>query len=202
LLQDQQEKGYYKVRLPGEADEGWIYRSYVRRFRGQLPAPPYDRKVQYGDWLDEDGNCRNTRAEVLIRDQVGSGLKFKDTKQCTVSEGTWHDPYTGMTFHKASELQIDHVVPLKNAHMNGAWAWPKERKREYANFLGFDKHLLAVKSLENSKKGDKGPDKYIPPLMAYRCEYVELWTQIKTDWNLEVPPNEQQAIDQVRASCP
>src|SRR5574341_1527614 len=111
LLQDQQEKGYYKVRLPGEADEGWIYRSYVRRFRGELPAPPYDRKVQYGDWRDEDGNCRNTRAEVLIRDQVGSGLTFTDSKQCTVSGGTWHDPYTGMTFHKASEVQIDHVVP-------------------------------------------------------------------------------------------
>lgn len=201
LLQNRQENGYYKVRLPGEAEEGWIYRSYVRRFPGQVPAPPYDRIVQYGRWIDADKDCQDTRAEVLIRDQVGPGLEFKDTKNCLVSKGTWHDPYTGTTFHNASELQIDHVVPLKNAHVNGAWAWPKERKREYANYLEFDKHLLAVQSSENSKKGDKGPDKYLPPRTAYHCEYVGLWTQMKTDWHLEIPPNEQEAMNQVRVNC-
>ena len=28
------------------------------------------------------------------------------------------------------------MVPLKNAHLSGAWAWNPAMKEEYANYLG------------------------------------------------------------------
>lgn len=39
LLQPQQENGYYRVRRPETGAAGWVYRTFVRRFAGTLPAP-------------------------------------------------------------------------------------------------------------------------------------------------------------------
>ena len=94
--------------------------------KGKLDLP-YDRLL-YGSWVDEDGDCQNTRAEVLIRDNDFGVVEFKTLKQCHVVSGTWFDPYTGEVFQEASQLDIDHVVPLKNAHQSGAWAWSPEKK--------------------------------------------------------------------------
>src|SRR5438034_455475 len=38
LIDDRQTSGYYHVSIPGNG-EGWIYRSYIRRHRGDPPLP-------------------------------------------------------------------------------------------------------------------------------------------------------------------
>ena len=63
--------------------------------------------------MDEDGNCRDTRAEVLIASSTGRVHMRKNG--CSVDRGKWFDPYTGKTFTQASDVDIDHLVPL-------AWA--------------------------------------------------------------------------------
>ena len=50
------------------------------------------------------------------------------------------------------------MVPLFNAHLSGAWQWDAERKREYANYLDYDNHLIAVKSVANRAKSADGPE--------------------------------------------
>ena len=42
-------------------------------------------------------------------------------KRCTVSRGRWLAPYTGKFFFEASDVDIDHLVPLK-------WAWDQGAK--------------------------------------------------------------------------
>ena len=71
--------------------------------------------------------------------------------------GSWNDPYSGRTITDASKLDIDHMVPLKEAHESGAANWPRERERAYANDLDDPDTLIAVDRRLNRQKGAKDP---------------------------------------------
>ena len=43
------------------------------------------------------------------------------------------DSYTGETVTDATRVEIDHMIPFKNAHDSGGWAWDKTRKAAFAN---------------------------------------------------------------------
>jgi hypothetical protein len=201
LLRGDAENGYYHVHLASH-EEGWIYKTLVRRSSARDVRRPSYRRALYPHWIDEDGDCQKARDEVLIRDDDDRIVTFQDRNQCKVAGGTWLDPYSGKTFRRARQLDVDHFVPLKNAHESGAWAWSRERRREYANYLRHEMHLLAVSASENRGKGDKGPDRYLPPRRQYHCEYVETWVRIKNDWGLEMTSGEAQAVRDVRSRCP
>ena len=80
-------------------------------------CPKYDRKSYY-HWVDEeDRDCQNARHEVLIEESLT--VAFKTDKGCRVVSGSWKDPCSGSTITDASQLDIDHLVPLKEAHESG-----------------------------------------------------------------------------------
>jgi hypothetical protein len=122
----------------------------------------YNRK-DWPHWIDIDGDCQNTRHELLIETSSVS-VQFKNDKRCTVRYGQWYGVYTGETFTKASDLDIDHVVPLAHAHRHGADTWTKAQRREFAN--DFD-NLLVVDDSTNQSKSDKAPHEWLPPLKEY-----------------------------------
>jgi 5-methylcytosine-specific restriction endonuclease McrA len=142
--------------------------------------PAYNRK-DWPHWIDEDRDCQNTRAEILIRDNVGT-IKFKRNKQCNVSWGKWVCPYTGNVYTKASDIDIDHIVPLSYAHRHGAAGWSRERKRAFAND---PLNLLAVEDNTNQAKGSKGPTAWMPPRTGYHAEYCRMWSAVITKYGLE-----------------
>ncbi len=80
----------------------------------------YERTA-WKHWVDEDKDCQNARHEVLIAES-NSPFEFKTDKGCRVISGTWNDPYSGRTITDASKLDIDHMVPLKEAHESGGYA--------------------------------------------------------------------------------
>ena len=80
-----------------------------------------------------------------------------------VESGDWFGAYTGESFTDPGDLDVDHMVPLENAHRSGGWAWSKERKAEYANDLSYANHLIAVQASANRRKGSKGPEEWKPP---------------------------------------
>src|SRR5690606_22107378 len=104
--------------------------------------PPYDRD-DWRHWVDEDRDCQNARHEVLIAESMWP-VTCTDERQCSVAAGRWLDPYTGQVVTEASALDIDHMVPLANAHRSGGWAWDAERRQAFANYLLYDDHLIAV----------------------------------------------------------
>ena len=169
------------------------------------PTTPYNRKGHFGTWVNDPGNtdCFNTRAKVLIRDSQRQ-VEFTPNNHCVVSAGLWKDPYTGELFESARQVQIDHVVPLKHAYISGAWAWEPKKRCVYANFTANNFHLLAVSGRENMRKGDRGPDGYMPPNHDDICPYLESWLKIKMIWGLMIWPDEASAIvDQIKgANCP
>lgn len=163
------------------------------------PKPPYDRRA-WPHWSDEDQDCLDTRNEVLLRDSV-SGVGFADDRGCLVSEGEWEDPYTGKILTMLRNVQVDHLVPLKNAHDSGGFAWSRQRRIEYANDLGFRFHLLAVSGTENRKKGARGPDEWKPPNKAFWCQYAQAWATIKQVWNLRSTAAEREALRDMLVTC-
>jgi hypothetical protein len=165
--------------------------------------PKYDRLAHFGAWMHQDSkkSCHDTRENVLARDADSSvPVEFKPPSECVITGGLWHEPYTGVDVTSAANVQIDHVVPLRNAYYSGAWAWRGALRCNYANFLANDFHLLAVSGHENMKKSDHGPENYMPPDRAFHCDYVGHWLRIKTIWQLTVTKDELRAIQDVLTS--
>ena len=63
----------------------------------------------------------------------------------------------------ASDVDIDHMVPLSNAWKSGAASWTTARRQSFANDLQ-NPQLLAVTDNVNQAKGDQGPETWKPPL--------------------------------------
>ena len=156
------------------------------------PSHTYDRK-QFGNWIDADGDCQDTRQEVLI-EESRIPVTFKTARQCRVIAGEWHDPYTGRVFADPSLLDVDHVVPLKEAFDSGADQWSGEKMRQYFNDLTNTDHLIAVYRGTNRSKGARDPAHWLPPNQAYHREYVTIWLEIKKAWGLSLDPEEAKVI--------
>ncbi|MEY2966404.1 MAG: hypothetical protein RLY50_454, partial [Actinomycetota bacterium] len=126
-------------------------------------------------------------AESLSRAQV-------DPFGCKVIEGDWYSPYDGLTHTDPAELDIDHVVPLKEAWDSGAHSWSAARRRAFANDLSDPRSLIAVTSAVNRSKGDKDPSNWLPPNRADWCRYIADWVAVKARWGLTMDKSEHGRI--------
>ena len=163
--------------------------------------PAYNRD-EWRHWSDADGDCQNTRAEVLISESLSAVTFTPASGGCTVSTGLWIGPFTGRSFTQASDVDVDHMVPLKNAHDSGGWAWSAQKKKEYANNLSNVQHLVAVDDGSNQAKGARGPEEWMPPLAAYWCQYAADWIEVKNVWGLSATVVEWTALQSMLTTCP
>jgi hypothetical protein len=157
----------------------------------------YDRST-WVHWVDADHDCQDTRAEVLIRD---TQAPVTPAGGCTVSTGSWLDPYTGNTLTQASDVDIDHRVPLGNAHVSGGYAWSAAQKQAYANYLDDPAQLVAVTDTVNQSKGDRSPDQWKPPLTSDYCDYATNWIEVKDRWALTITQPEHDALATMLTTC-
>jgi hypothetical protein len=170
-----------------------------------LRIAPHNTTVVYSrdawvHWIDEDGDCQNARAEVLITESL-KPVTFTAADNCTVSTGEWRDPYTGQTWTLASDVDVDHTVALHNAHVSGGHAWDAARKQAYANDLSASEHLNAMEDNLNAAKGSSAPDQWKPPLQNTWCGYASDWVEIKKRWDLSVTQSEHDALEDMLATC-
>ncbi len=159
------------------------------------PSEPYNRDDYLTSWLDSDGDCINTRHEVLIVESLLAVTMDQDG--CSVVTGLWYDPYTDQLFTDPLDLDIDHMVPLNEAHASGGYAWTSAQRREFANYMADPGALIAVSASANRSKGDRDPANWLPPNTAYHCEYVKKWESIKKRFGLTMDQNEQVAVDTI-----
>lgn len=158
------------------------------------------------DWphwdKDVGGGCFTVRDKVLAEESFVPVETVPASRgRCRVVKGLWNDPYTGLTFTESSDVDIDHVVPLKEAHGSGGHGWTRERRRAYANYLAYSHHLIAVDDSTNqTAKSDRDPSEYLP-VASFQCRYVEVWLRIKETWNLSMDQAEADAIAAVLAGC-
>lgn len=211
------EKNYVQLEFPNDSPTDFSITKTIERFfksiqnnyysllnwstqtrNGELKIENYNRKLKFGRWINDpnDDSCLNTRALVLVRDSIQNVI-FKKTNHCSVESGSWNDPYTGKNFSSSTDIQIDHVVPLKNAYLSGAYRWNFKTRCLYANYLGAKFHLLSVNSSENMRKGDRAPDRYMPPNTEFSCTYLKDWLSIKFLWGLKMTTAEAAAISKL-----
>ncbi|WP_416979157.1 HNH endonuclease family protein [Streptomyces sp. T028] len=159
--------------------------------KGRGPKTGYDRDEFGYAWMDTaDGvplarNGCDTRNDLLRRD--GRDLRFRTGSDCVVIAMTLHDPYTGTTIEwrkqQASEVQIDHVVPLSYSWQMGSSRWPESKREQLANDV---LNLIPVQGRANSAKGDSGPASWLPPDKQIRCAYAIRFAQVALKYDLAV----------------
>jgi hypothetical protein len=131
----------------------------------------YNRK----NWKHWTKDCRNK----VLQEEI-------------INDSFWVCVFTGDTVYNKSELDIDHLVPLKEAYESGASKWSMKKKEAFANYLSNPNHLVAVKASANRSKGAKDPSKWMPDIN--KDWYVKEWIKVKTEWDLKYDKSEKQYI--------
>ena len=153
----------------------------------------YDRDL-FDHWIAADGDCRDTRDEVLAQESripVGAG--------CDVTEGEWFSYYDRETWTESGDVDIDHLVPLAEAWDSGARGWNSDTRRRYANDLREGRSLVGVTDNVNQSKGDQDVTEWLPTYR--RCRYVTEWVVVKTRWSLKVDRAEKRRLRGLAADC-
>ena len=146
----------------------------------------YDREL-FGYPTSFGGGC-DTRDEVLMRDSL-SPVQM-DPIGCTVVAGDWYSPYDDLMFETPQDIEIDHVVALKEAWDSGAWQWGPAALEAFANDVTDPRTLRAVSGDSNRDKSDKDPSNWLPLNAGDVCRFVGDWTAIKVRWGLSMDESE------------
>ncbi len=109
--------------------------------------------------------------------------------------------FDGVTVTNPSALDVDHLVPLAEAHRSGAWSWTAEQRRAFANDLDDPDHLIAVTAFTNRSKGDRDPAEWKPPDPNSWCRYATSWVKVKARYELTVDAAERMALEELLAGC-
>ncbi len=152
----------------------------------------YDRD-RFGDWVDADGDCRDTRDEVL------AAASLVPVSGCDIQRGRWRSYYDGVVTRRSTTFDIDHVVALAEAWDSGAKRWTAGTRERYANDLGDRRSLVAVSASSNRSKGDQDPAEWMPALG--QCRYVREWVAVKLRWRLTVDRREKRFLVSRASDC-
>lgn len=165
------------------------------RVEEENDPPGYDRSL-FPHWDSDVQDGCSTRQAVLLRD--GEGVETDD--DCRPVAGSWYSAYDGETLTDAQDVDIDHMVPLKEGWRSGAHAWTTEERGRFANDME-SSQLWAVSASTNRSKSDADPSEWLPPSESSHCDYVVSWIEVKHVWELSVDPDEETTLREVLAGC-
>ncbi|MEU7018930.1 DUF1524 domain-containing protein [Streptomyces sp. NPDC046385] len=152
-------------------------------------------RTKFPHWASQGSAC-DTREVVLQRD----GQDVVQDDQCRAVSGTWWSEYDGKVLTAASQVDIDHMVPLAAGWRAGADLWTTAQRKAFANDLQHSQ-LIAVSAASNRSKGDQPPDLWKPPLRSYWCTYSRAWIDVKHVYQLNVTATERNALHEMLDTC-
>ncbi len=161
-------------------------------FNNLLASENYKRE-KFGRWFDLDNNCLNTRHELLKKRSI-LPVKLRQDG-CLVLYGHWVDPYTQAEYFEASELDIDHLVPLKFSWLYGGNSWPNSKLRSFYND---PMNLFIVGKAINRSKGAMGPLEWLPPNSNINCVYVTRFIDVVKKYELSLPKKKKRGYEKLK----
>lgn len=162
----------------------------------RVPGVPYDRE-DWAGWSDTDGDGCDGRNQALIASSISPAQV--DRFDCTVIAGDWFSAYDGFVTADPSDLDVDHLVSLSEAHASGGWQWTPVWRRVFANDQW---NLWVVSASANRSKGDDGPQEWRPRRTEVWCDYAVRWVQVKVGWRLSATTPERDALGDMLSRCP
>lgn len=155
----------------------------------------YDRG-DWPHWADTDGDGCDARQQALIAASITPAQV--DFYRCTVVAGDWYSAYDGISTDDPSSFDVDHVVPLRDAHWSGGWGWTVGQRRLFANEQS---NLWVVSASSNRSKGALTPDQWRPARTEVWCEFAIRWVQVKVSWGLTATSSERDALGSMLERC-
>ena len=170
--------------------------------KGRAPKTGYSR-AQFGPaWKDIDHNGCDQRND-LLRAQLQQVQLKPGTHGCVVLSGVYSDPYTGqnITFIRggASELDVDHLVPLRLAWVQGAQNWDQDTRERFASDMA---NLALSAASANRSKGDSDLASWLPPNRGFWCTYTSRIVTVKAAYNLSMTQAEHDTARRILTNCP
>ena len=117
---------------------------------------------------------------------------------CRVVSGLWIDPWTGNEFTDPADVEIDHHVPVYNAHRSGGSGWSSGQRRTFYNDV---ENLNALSGEVNRDKSAWTPDRWRPPDGSTHCAYAVQWQYVKEKYGLSFAAGERRTLDAMLATC-
>jgi hypothetical protein len=159
----------------------------------------FDR-VLFGDWTDADGDGCAVDEEVVIRDSLEPPVL---TPTCDAVSGRWYSPYDGATWTLRADVEIDHVVSLKESWDSGAHAWTAARRNAMFQDVSDTRTLRVVSATIDDTKQTNDPANWMPPLESDWCRYLADHIAIKARWGLSMDAVEHADIaEMLTTKCP
>jgi lysophospholipase L1-like esterase len=172
-----------------------------------MKQPGYNR----ADWTTHYSRFSHTRCEVNYNVQQRDGTAVTlGPDDCAPAFGAWQDPYYGSSLGWLEwwEVQVDHVVPQRNAYDMGAYLWTNtagtfdtDRWRDFANDE-YGLELLTISKDSNNEKSDLPIDRWLPwGNVDFVCNYVKIWIDVKYHYNLNVTQRELDELTKQLTAC-
>jgi hypothetical protein len=168
------------------------------RVEEEKESDSYDRD-RFRHWVNVEEKC--SAREFVLREESTSKVSYSDKEECVVSGGLWLSLYDNVELTDPSGVDIDHMVPLKEAWESGAHSWNEGKRRSYANDIGDERSLIAVSAGSNRSKSDRDPSDWMPTAKSYTCQYISDWVAVKYRWDLTMDKAEKSSIQKSAEKC-